>query len=492
MTAQQNNETFLDNLCGIGSSLHHFDPLPFVIKKSCSDFLVNEIGLDGLVVKEAEEVCLVRKEKEVPFPKEPQLRLREILEESEYEEIEALERGETEQVKLGSASYMQAKERRAALHGMLRSCLGPDFTSETSHQGDFILVRKLGKKGHSKDRRNLPKPPECLSFVLRKENVDTFEAIQRISKNLRLSPRLFSVAGSKDKRAITTQLVTAKQVFPERLASFNKIPRTGIRISGIQECEAQLQLGDLQGNKFVVVARDTGAFDLESRVGAIRERGFPNYFGRQRFGTQSVPTHHIGRELLRGDWKAACQKILEPRESGGVIQEMRLRWANGTFTQDDLKNLPHSAHAERKVMEHLLKTPNDCRGAVGAIGRDLRLMYVHAVQSYIWNARLSELIEAGEVLPERLCVPGYQYDLEPFVRLMNEFGLPENAFEATPQNETLWDLRGDMRTCLIKAVDLQGEWIDEERTALRLSFSLPPSCYATMLLRELFGFNKVP
>lgn len=28
---------------------------------------------------------------------------------------------------------------------------------------------------------------------------------------------------------------------------------------------------------------------------SLSERGFINYFGMQRFGTSSIPTHHVGR-----------------------------------------------------------------------------------------------------------------------------------------------------------------------------------------------------
>ena len=47
---------------------------------------------------------------------------------------------------------------------------------------------------------------------------------------------------------------------------------------------------------------------------------------------------------------------------------------------------PAFAHAERQVLGHLATAPNDYRGAIGAINRELRMMYVHAVQSHLWNS----------------------------------------------------------------------------------------------------------
>lgn len=42
---------------------------------------------------------------------------------------------------------------------------------------------------------------------------------------------------------------------------------------------------------------------IEGAMTSLKENGFLNYYGLQRFGTQSVPTHHIGRALLQGNWQ---------------------------------------------------------------------------------------------------------------------------------------------------------------------------------------------
>lgn len=45
-------------------------------------------------------------------------------------------------------------------------------------------------------------------FVLYKENKSTMEALEYISKLMRVKSSIFSFAGTKDKRAITCQEVT--------------------------------------------------------------------------------------------------------------------------------------------------------------------------------------------------------------------------------------------------------------------------------------------
>ena len=46
--------------------------------------------------------------------------------------------------------------------------------------------------------------------------------------------------------------------------------------------------------------------DVETGLKTLQEVGFINYYGLQRFGTQSVCTHHVGRLVLAVPAVAAC------------------------------------------------------------------------------------------------------------------------------------------------------------------------------------------
>ena len=60
-----------------------------------------------------------------------------------------------------------------------------------------------------------------------------------------------------------------------------------------------------QGNRFHIVLRnvDKDEQSICTSMESLRENGFINYFGAQRFGTRHVPTHLIGKELILGRWK---------------------------------------------------------------------------------------------------------------------------------------------------------------------------------------------
>ena len=58
-------------------------------------------------------------------------------------------------------------------------------------------------------------------FVLYKENKDTMDAVSVISRLLKLKPSCFSYAGTKDRRAITSQHLTAFKISANKLQALN-------------------------------------------------------------------------------------------------------------------------------------------------------------------------------------------------------------------------------------------------------------------------------
>lgn len=119
-------------------------------------------------------------------------------------------------------------------------------------------------------------------FWLIKTNWTTMRAVQQIARACRVSKRRFKFAGTKDKVAVTKQAVSAFKVEPETL---EKIRLKDIEIKIIGKGDEQISLGDLKGNKFEIIVRDLTDKDLKDFDKRVREikRGFPNFFGPQRF-----------------------------------------------------------------------------------------------------------------------------------------------------------------------------------------------------------------
>ncbi|KAL6657539.1 hypothetical protein ACP70R_005319 [Stipagrostis hirtigluma subsp. patula] len=224
-----------------------------------------------------------------------------------------------------------------------------------------------------------------LKFHLYKENKDTQEALGVIGKMLGVQPRSFGFAGTKDKRAVTTQQVTLFKVHASRLAALND-KLVGVKVGDFSYVNEGLVLGQLKGHRFAITLRNVIAESkdvINNAIDGLNKNGFINYYGLQRFGSGSVPTHLVGAALLRGEWKHAVSLILGRKEH-----------YNGHGNIDAaLRGVPRHHIVERAILQRLKKFPGNYLQALMAIPRTLRLMYVHSYQSYLWNHAASRRVE---------------------------------------------------------------------------------------------------
>ncbi|XP_071680693.1 multisubstrate pseudouridine synthase 7 [Lolium perenne] len=235
-----------------------------------------------------------------------------------------------------------------------------------------------------------------MRFYLCKENKDTQDALGVIGKMLGLQSRAFGFSGTKDKRAVTTQQVTVFKVPANKLAALNK-RLYGIKVGNFCYVKEGLGLGQLMGNRFTITLRGVVAESedvIKAAVDGLGKNGFINYYGLQRFGSGSVPTHLIGAALLRGEWKTAVNLVLDPREGErDDIKEVREHYKQHGDIDMALRNFPRHLVAERSILLCLRKSPDNYLQALKGIPRTLRMMYVHSYQSYLWNHAASMRVE---------------------------------------------------------------------------------------------------
>ncbi len=239
-------------------------------------------------------------------------------------------------------------------------------------------------------------------------NWETNLLVKEISNRLHISRKRVGFAGTKDKRAKTTQLMSFYNVPVEKLSS---IKIKDVSIKDIYTSDKPVKIGNLVGNKFEITVRNIRNKIKDEQVQNITKvivdgGGFPNFYGIQRFGIMRPITHVVGKHIVRDDFEGAAMTYVANPIEGEDEETYNLR-KNLEETRDfseALKSYPRFLNFEKAIMNKLVVEPDDFVGGLKELPRNLLTMFVYAYQSYLFNKILSERIRQG--LPLNKAVVG--------------------------------------------------------------------------------------
>ncbi|KAK3401045.1 pseudouridine synthase [Sordaria brevicollis] len=265
---------------------------------------------------------------------------------------------------------------------------------------------------------------EYLHFTMYKENKDTMDAVNTIARLLKVKATNFGFAGTKDRRAGTVQRISVHRQRASNLLWLNtRLPN--IKVGDFVHAKEPLQLGQHGGNEFVITLKNCqplggAGCSVDQRVRKLREavefglaylqrHGYINYYGLQRFGTYAIGTHLLGMKVLKGDYEGVLNDILHVEEhflhEAFDLAEQEPAHTNDFHNSRDDYNrakaitiwrttgnadkalgiLPKRFSSEAAIIRHLSRNSKDFMGALLSITRGMRMMYIHAYQSFVWN-----------------------------------------------------------------------------------------------------------
>lgn len=292
----------------------------------------------------------------------------------------------------------------------------PGIGGELRQEIEDFIVKEISNREEGSSGKQL-------ILELTKSNWDMHHLVRDMSRKLGISQKRISFAGTKDKRAKTTQKISIYDLKEEEIGNFYL---KDVELKVIGRSPRSVELGDLFGNEFVITVRDIGCGTeelktiLDGITAQIRASGgVPNFFGIQRFGAARPVTHLVGREILQGDFeKAALTYIARsfPDEQEDAREVRDRVWDTHDFAEG-LKIYPLRLRHERAMMHYLVENPGDYAGSFTVLAQNISKMFVHAWQSYMFNRIICRRIEEG--LPLDAAVPG------DVVCFKNKEGLPD-------------------------------------------------------------------
>lgn len=228
-------------------------------------------------------------------------------------------------------------------------------------------------------------------YVLEKKDIDSNHALFEIERECRIRLR---VMGIKDAKATTRQYAGMKRVMKNPPAEL-KSRHTRLTLRGFTK--RPLGKESLAGNEFEITVYDAKASDLSDFVPEIDRIG--NFYGLQRFGSERLVTHLVGREIVRRDFRRAVELLLSytTEYDTSMSKEIRARSADPKNYSQVLRALPRGMDIERQVLSALI-AGKDAISALRAVPIAIRRLFVQAYQAYIFNRCLSASILDGEDL----------------------------------------------------------------------------------------------
>ncbi|XP_032741320.1 pseudouridylate synthase 7 homolog-like protein [Rattus rattus] len=455
------------------------------------------------------------------------------------------------------------KDHRKAVHHFLNKKFGnlvetksfPGQSHSAGNPNTAITVRfrekAHGKRSHPEGER---RRAVYTAFTLQKENLEMFEAIGFLAIKLGVIPSDFSYAGLKDKKAITYQSMVVRKVTPERLKTIEEeIKKKRMNVFNVRSVDDSLRLGQLKGNHFEIIIRNlrnqpNDSANLRERIleaiENVKNKGFVNYYGPQRFGKgKKIQTDRIGLALLKNEMVKAIKLFLTPEDADDPVNKAKKYFLQTEDAKGTLSLMPEFRVRERALLESLHRfgvTEEGCVQAWFSFPHSMRIFYIHAYSSRVWNEAASyrlaaygpkvvkgDLVcldeDADEHLPSSKVHLVTEEEESADTYALHQVVLPVLGYNVQyPENKVgRWYQgvlgRDGLQACRFRVPALklnvpgcyrhivkhphnvshrlvhpdaaelraEGPHADDTASSLALSFDLDASCYATVCLREM-------
>lgn len=299
---------------------------------------------------------------------------------------------------------------------------------------------------------------EHLYLSVTKRGLSTPQLVARLSSTLGVKAQRIGVAGQKDARAVTTQMVSIQGATPETIARIGCDGQI-LSVTILGRHRNRLRPGHHAGNRFRLVIRNVepaASAVVPPVMEELVRRGVPNYFGPQRQGRDGA-NYEVGAALL-----------YDEKRRNKMPRAKRIWYLNAY---------------QAMVFNRILAKRIDRIDRM--LAGDWAMKHVNGACFQVEDAAAEQpRADAFEISPTGVLFGSRVSWAE------GEPGEIERAvaaeFDATPESlqaaGKACGFRGERRPLRVKLGD--PDWLIQGNV-LTVSFTLPPGAYATNVLREL-------
>ena len=304
---------------------------------------------------------------------------------------------------------------------------------------------------------------QYLYALLRKRQYTTLRAIDHIAEALGIPLKNIGFAGTKDKEAITDQLISIKGIAKKRLENLNL---KDIALTYEGKGEKPISLGDLEGNAFTIIVRNIDEKEINNAKDKSTNLMIPNYYGEQRFGHQNS---EIGRLIIKKKFKDAVSLLIK-----------------------------NDAELSHELQDYLSNNPNNYVGALNKINKKILRFYVHAYQSYLFNKLIFLFFRDNQDKQEQRIMPIIGFGTETSDPEMN--GLIKKIMEQEQITKRDFIIRefadlsaeGDKRNLFMEIDQFnlarsEDDEMNKGKKKVTITFTLKKGQYATVVIDYLFN-----
>ncbi|MEO9362830.1 MAG: tRNA pseudouridine(13) synthase TruD [Nitrososphaera sp.] len=348
-------------------------------------------------------------------------------------------------------------------------------------------------------------------YLLEKEGVDSNHALFEIERVHRVRLR---VMGIKDAKAATSQYAGAERAWNKNPPKELRTKHARLTLVGFTGRPLGRDL--LAGNEFSIDISNPRRDDISDFEGQVQK--IANFYGLQRFGSERLVTHLVGKAIVKRDFAKAVELLLSytTEYDTDSSREIRRKCLDPAGYRQALRDMPRGMDIERQLLSALVEGKEPV-AALRAVPIQIRRLFVQAYQAYIFNRCVSRAIAQGEdvTLPKHgdLCFemegpftfgrvkkydPSSGVQSVPAVRMAGyTFQSGKGRFEEITKELLLQEEGVAAQDFYVKEMQELSQpggfrqaplWCRDfawKKNPLSVSFKLPKGSYATTFLREL-------